>query len=144
MNSKDKETRAIDPAQQLELLKLQCNNLAPNLYRVYALYLQELRSILLNAARTSVISLITERSSNSFENLSRDAFKTCPNSIDDLVTRCSSLLTIEHVIALGKQLEETQKKLEIAIVGLKALISNNCDTLKIAEKTLQEIEQQDK
>ena len=51
-------------------------------------------------------------------------------------------LNINH--SLGKQLEETQKKLEIAIVGLKALISNNCDTLKIAEKTLQEIEQQDK
>ena len=52
------------------------------------------------------------------------------------------LIHINH--SLGKQLEETQKKLEIAIVGLKALISNNCDTLKIAEKTLQEIEQQEK
>ena len=52
------------------------------------------------------------------------------------------LININH--SLGNQLEETQKKLEIAIVGLKALISNNCDTLKIAEKTLQEIENQDK
>ena len=51
-------------------------------------------------------------------------------------------MSINH--SLGKQLEEKQRKLEIAIVGLKALISNNCDTLKIAEKTLQEIEQQDK
>lgn len=52
------------------------------------------------------------------------------------------LININH--SLGKQLEEISKKLEIAIVGLKAVISNNCDTLKIAEKTLQEIENQDK
>lgn len=52
------------------------------------------------------------------------------------------LININH--SLGKQIEELQSKLEIAIVGLKAVISNNCDTLKIAEKTLQEIEQQNK
>jgi len=51
-------------------------------------------------------------------------------------------IDINH--SLGKQLEKISKKLEIAIVGLKAVISNNCDTLKIAEKTLQEIENQDK
>jgi len=51
-------------------------------------------------------------------------------------------IDINH--SLGKQLEEISKKLEIAIVGLNAVISNNCDTLKIAEKTLQEIENQDK
>ena len=52
------------------------------------------------------------------------------------------LININH--SLGKQLEEMSKKLDIAIVGLKAVISNNCDTLKIAEKTLQEIDNQDK
>ena len=40
---------------------------------------------------------------------------------------------------LGKELELIVKKLDIAIVGLEAIISNNCDTLKIAEKTIEEI-----
>ena len=40
---------------------------------------------------------------------------------------------------LGKELELIVKKLDIAIVGLEAIISNNCDTLKIAEKTIEEV-----
>ena len=40
---------------------------------------------------------------------------------------------------LGKQNEILEKKLSIAKQGLKAIISNNSDTLNIAEKTLQEI-----
>ena len=40
---------------------------------------------------------------------------------------------------LGKELELIVKKLVIAIVGLEAIISNNCDTLKIAEKTIEEV-----
>ncbi len=40
---------------------------------------------------------------------------------------------------LGKDLKLLVKKLDIAIVGLEAIISNNCDTLKIAEKTIEEV-----
>ena len=40
---------------------------------------------------------------------------------------------------LGKDLQLLMKKLDIAIVGLEAIISNNCDTLKIAEKTIEEV-----
>ncbi len=40
---------------------------------------------------------------------------------------------------LGKELELIVKKLDIAIMGLEAIISNNCDTLKIAEKTIKEV-----
>ena len=109
MNSKDKKSIGIDPAKQLELLNLQCQKLGPNLYRIYALYLQELRSILLNSVRTSVIGLIIERSSNSFENIAKDSFKSCPHIIDELVAKCSSFLTVEQVIALGRQLEEENK-----------------------------------
>ena len=46
-------------------------------------------------------------------------------------------IKINHT--LGKQLEVITKKLDIAIVGLKAIISEGSDNLKIAEKTLQEI-----
>ena len=48
------------------------------------------------------------------------------------------LMNINH--QLGMQLQLLTKKLDIAIVGLEAIISNNSDTLKIAEKTIQEVE----
>ena len=48
------------------------------------------------------------------------------------------LMGINH--QLGMQLEIITKQLDIAIVGLKAIISEGCDNLKIAEKTLQEID----
>ncbi|OUU77171.1 MAG: hypothetical protein CBC27_00935 [Opitutia bacterium TMED67] len=41
---------------------------------------------------------------------------------------------------LGNELKLLANRLHIAIVGLEAIISNNCDTLKIAEKTLEEVE----
>ena len=48
------------------------------------------------------------------------------------------LININH--QLGIELQLLTKKLDIAIVGLEAIISNNSDTLKIAEKTIQEVE----
>ena len=48
------------------------------------------------------------------------------------------LMGINH--QLGMQLEVITKQLDIAIVGLKAIISEGSDNLKIAEKTLQEID----
>ena len=41
--------------------------------------------------------------------------------------------------ALGKQVELLAKKLDVAIVGLNAIISEGSDNLNIAEKTIQEI-----
>ena len=48
------------------------------------------------------------------------------------------LININH--QLGIELQLLTKQLDIAIVGLEAIISNNSDTLKIAEKTIQEVE----
>ena len=47
------------------------------------------------------------------------------------------LMGINH--QLGMQLEIITKQLDIAIVGLKAIISEGSVNLNIAEKTLQEI-----
>ena len=41
------------------------------------------------------------------------------------------------------KIETLDKKLSIAITGLKAIISNNSDTLNIAQKTLDEVEKVD-
>ena len=48
------------------------------------------------------------------------------------------LIIINH--QLGKQIELLIKKLDIAIVGLEAIISEGSDNLNIAEKTIQAIE----
>ena len=41
------------------------------------------------------------------------------------------------------RIENLDKKLSIAITGLNAIISNNSDTLNIAQKTLDEIQKTD-
>ena len=45
---------------------------------------------------------------------------------------------------LGKELEILVKKLDIAIVGLNAIISEGSDNLNIAEKTLNAIDDSNK
>ena len=49
----------------------------------------------------------------------------------------NDLMSINH--SLGKQIELLEKQLSIAIVGLEAIISEGSDNLKIAEKTIQEV-----
>ena len=48
------------------------------------------------------------------------------------------LVIINH--QLGKEIELLVKKLDIAIVGLEAIISEGSDNLNIAEKTIKAIE----
>ncbi len=109
LNSKDKELKAIDPGKQLELLKLQCNTLAPDLYRAYALYLQVLRTNLLNSVRNTILVLITGQGNEYLDISSIDSSKVFQDKIDKLVSRCCSLLTIEHLIDLSKQLENEEE-----------------------------------
>ena len=47
------------------------------------------------------------------------------------------LIIINH--QLGKEIELLVKKLDIAIVGLEAIISEGSDNLNIAEKTIKAI-----
>ena len=49
----------------------------------------------------------------------------------------NDLMSINH--SLGKQIELLEKQLSIGIVGLEAIISEGSDNLKIAEKTIQEV-----
>ena len=44
------------------------------------------------------------------------------------------------LLSLGIELQLLVRKLDVAIVGLKAIISEGSDNLNIAEKTLQEID----
>ena len=115
MDSKTNYIEEINPSSQLELLKLQCNKLAPKIYRAYALYLQVLRSILLNSVRNAILTLITSQDNDYLDSNIIKKSKSCQLIIDSLVTRCSSLLTVEQVVDLARDLErENQMTLENA------------------------------
>ena len=109
LNSKDNEVKGIDPSRQLELLKKKCHLMAPNLYRSYALYLQVLRSILLDSVRNAVLSLITGKGVDNLDLKFFDKSKSCQVAIEKLVCSCNSMLTIEHVMDLADQVEREHK-----------------------------------
>ncbi len=109
MDSKDKKKRGIDPSNQLELLSIQCNKLSPIIYRNYALYLQIIRSILLDSVRNAILTLITGQGYSSFDSSNKEKISSCQLMVDKLVGRCNSLLTIEHIIDLIDQVETENK-----------------------------------
>jgi len=95
-----------DPIDQLRLLKDKCNNVSPDLYRVSSLYLEELRNLLPQAIRTSLLNLITERLGDDFKFSTVTSRKRFQLRIDELVSDNISLLTIEHLNELAKKMDE--------------------------------------
>ena len=95
-----------DPIDQLRLLKDKCNNVSPDLYRVSSLYLEELRNLLPQAIRTSLLNLITERLGDDFKFSTVTSRKRFQLRIDELVSDNISLLTIEHLNELAKKIDE--------------------------------------
>ena len=95
-----------DPSDQLSLLKEKCNKISSHLYRVNYLNLEEVRKILPQAIRTSLLSLITDRLGDDFgfsTVLSRKRFQL---KIDRLVSDNMSLLTIENLNELARKIDE--------------------------------------
>ena len=84
MNSKDNTSKGIDPEKQLQLLRDQCNVLSPQIYRIYALYLQTLRSILLNSVRNAVLGVITGQVQSYSEFSTIERSKSCQLIVDKL------------------------------------------------------------
>ncbi len=109
MTSRKEELKSYKPKQQLELLELQCKKLAPDLYRTYALYLQDLRDIMLSTVHKAVLFLLTNQEQNNFGKLNIDARKTFQSKIDAITSRCISLLTVEHLMDLSRHLEEEKQ-----------------------------------
>ena len=95
-----------DPIDQLRLLKDKCNNVSPDLYRVSSLYLEELRNLLPQVIRTSLLNLITERLGDDFKFSTVTSRKRFQLRIDELVSDNISLLTIEHLNELAKKMDE--------------------------------------
>ncbi len=95
-----------DPLDQISLLKKKCNNISTILYRVNAVYLDELRNILPQVIRTSLFYLITDRFGDGFGFSTDSSRKIFQLKIDKLLSNNISLLTIEHLNELAKKIEE--------------------------------------
>ncbi len=95
-----------DPLDQISLLKEKCNNISPHLYRVTSIYLEELRNFLPQTIRTSLFSLITDRSGDDFGFSTVNSRKIFQLKIDKLVSDDISLITIEHLNELAGKIDE--------------------------------------
>jgi len=95
-----------DPLDQLKLLKKKCNNISSHLYSVNSRYLDEVRKILPQAIRTSLLSLITDRLGEDFGFSTLKSRKIFQLKIDKLVSDNISILTIEHLNELAKKIDE--------------------------------------
>ncbi len=95
-----------DPLDQLNLLKLKCNNISSHLYRVNSIYLDEVRKILPQVIRTSIFSLITDKVGDGFGFSTVNSRKKFQLKIDTLVSDNISLITIEHLNELAKKIDE--------------------------------------
>ncbi len=95
-----------DPLDQLSLLKEKCNNICSHLYRVKSLYLEEVRKLLPQAIRTSLLSLIIDKLGDDFSFSTVESRKRFQLKVDKLVSDNISLLTIEHLTELAKKIEE--------------------------------------
>ena len=95
-----------DPLDQLRLLKEKCNNISSHLYRVNSLYLEEVRKLLPQSIRTSLLTLITDRLGDDFSFSTVTSRKRFQLKIDKLVSDNISLLTIEHLNELAKKIEQ--------------------------------------
>tara|TARA_Y100001968_G_scaffold150116_1_gene137339 strand:+ start:90 stop:1295 length:1206 start_codon:yes stop_codon:yes gene_type:complete len=95
-----------DPINQIRLLKKKCNNISSRLYSVNSIYLEELRNILPQSIRSSLFILITDRLGDDFGFSTLSSRKNFQLKIDKLVSDNISLLTIEHLNELAKNIDE--------------------------------------
>ena len=100
-----------EPDQQIASLKKQSQRLSLTLYHDLALYLQLLRRELLNVVRQALFLLITDQDQNRLSGLSDETRTTFQDQVEQLVSHCCSLLTVEQLMDLVRQMErERQRK----------------------------------
>ncbi len=99
----------LDPAHQMSLLCEQGRRLGQEIYRDQALYLQVLRGSLLNTVRQTVFSLVTHNGENLLSQVSPELRSSFQMQIENLVGRCCSLLTVEQLMDLVRQMDKEQK-----------------------------------
>jgi hypothetical protein len=101
---------AYDPSEQLARLQRLCRLRAIALYREQALYLQVLRELLSGATRQALFNLLGEVDPSRFSRLPESTRQNFHASVNDLISRCSVLLTVEQLMPLVQQMQQEQRR----------------------------------
>ena len=101
--------KRLDPKQQLKYLKLKCSLLSPLIYRDQALYLQVVRKLLPTTVRKVVFNIIAEQDIDIFTDISLEQRESLKTKLQELVTNCSSLLTVEYLLDLSREIDEEDR-----------------------------------
>ena len=99
---------AYNPDEQLARLGRLCRLRSIAVYREQALYLQVLRGELGPAVRQALFSLMSETDPLRFNRLSEGQRTRFHAAIDNLINRCSVLLTVEQQMHLADQIQQEQ------------------------------------
>lgn len=94
-----------DPLGGLEGIRATLVAGNPQLYRHLALYLQTLRAVLPQRVEQACFHLATQVHVQRYLQLPRSERLALHRQLADLVRRCSSLLTVEQLAALARQME---------------------------------------
>ena len=96
--------------RQIELLLQQQEQLAPELYRDLALYLQVLREGLLHAVQQACFHLATQVVPERYNELPAARRQAFQSRLQELVQRTSTLLTVEQIIGLAAQQQRREHR----------------------------------
>ena len=99
-----------DPSEQLARLQRLCRRRSVEVYRDQALYLQILREELRDSTRQALFRLISDVDPGRFSALPQSARHRFQAAVDDLIQRCSVLLTIEQLMHLMVQMEDELRR----------------------------------
>jgi hypothetical protein len=107
----DPNARPLEEAQrQLDLLLSQQEQLAPELYRELALYLQVLREGLLHAVQQACFHLATQVAPERYSQLPAARRQAFQRRLAALVQRCNALLTVEQLMGLAAQQQRREHR----------------------------------
>ncbi|QNJ16699.1 hypothetical protein SynA1840_01157 [Synechococcus sp. A18-40] len=99
---------AYNPDEQLARLGRLCRLRSIAVYREEAIYLQVLRDELGPAVRQALFSLMSETDPLRFNRLTEGQRTRFHAAIDNLINRCSVLLTVEQQMHLADQIQQEQ------------------------------------
>ncbi len=116
---------AFDSSTQLELLSQKCQSMAPTIYKLHALYLQLLRSSLLETVKNAVFNLMVHKLDKNFDANTSRISQPFKNKINHLVAKCNSLLTVEHLMDLALEKEKENK---LRVKDAKSLLLSSLES----------------
>jgi hypothetical protein len=101
---------SIDLPGQLQALTRRLTQSNPELYRHVALYLQVLRQVLAQQVRQACFHLATQVHPQRYTELPVERRRLLHGQIQELVSRCCSLLTVEQLVILAAQISRERQR----------------------------------